>query len=58
MEIYKIAVKETLSRAFEIEAGSLEDAISKVMDLYKKEKIVLDSTDYVETEFLKLEDKE
>lgn len=58
MKIYKIAVKEILSRAFEIEAGSSDDAISKVMDLYKNEEIVLDSADYVETEFLKLEDTE
>lgn len=53
MEIYKIEVKETLSRIIEIEANSIKQAFSKIQDLYKKEEIVLDSDDYVETEFLK-----
>jgi DpnD/PcfM-like protein len=55
METFKIEVKETLSRIIEVEATSEDEAISKIQDLYNKEKIVLNADDYVETEFLKLE---
>jgi hypothetical protein len=55
METFKIEVKETLSRVIEIEANSADEAFSKLQDLYKKEEIVLDSDDYVQTEFLKSE---
>ena len=55
METFKIEVKETLSRIIAIEANSADEAFSKIQDLYKKEKIVLDADDYVETEFLKSE---
>jgi hypothetical protein len=55
METFKIEVKETLSRIIEIEANSADEAFSKIQDLYKKEEIVLDADDYVETEVLKSE---
>jgi hypothetical protein len=55
MEIFKIEVKEILSRIIEIEANSEIEAFSKIHDLYTKEEIVLDADDYVETEFLKSE---
>ena len=55
METFKIEVKETLSRIIEIEANSADEEFSKIQDLYKKEEIVLDADDYVETEFLKSE---
>ena len=50
MEIYKIEVKETLSRIIEIEAKSNDEAILKVKEMYKKEEIVLSSDDFVTTE--------
>ena len=56
METFKIEVKETLSRVIEIEANSVDEAFSKIQDLYKNEEIVLDADDYVETEFFKSED--
>lgn len=56
MEIFKIEVKETLSRIIEIEANSNEEALFKIEDLYKKQDIVLDADDFIETEFLKIED--
>jgi hypothetical protein len=56
METFKIEVKETLSRVFEIEAKSADEAFLKIQDLYKKEEIVLDAEDYIETEFLKSEE--
>lgn len=55
METFKIELKETLSRVIEIEASSEDEALSKIQDLYKKEEIVLDADDYMETEFLKSE---
>jgi hypothetical protein len=56
METFKIEVKETLSRIVEIEANSIEEARLKIEDLYKKQEIVLDADDFIETEFLKSED--
>jgi nicotinic acid phosphoribosyltransferase len=56
METFKIEVKETLSRIIEIEASSEDEAFSKIQELYNKEEIVLDSDDYIETEFLKSEE--
>lgn len=56
METFKIEVKETLSRIIEIEANSDDEAFSKIKELYKKEEIVLDAEDYINTEFLKFED--
>ena len=56
MEIFKIEVKETLSRIIEIEANSEEEAFSKIQDVYNKGEIVLDAEDCVETEFLISED--
>ena len=50
MKTFAIEVKETLSRIIEVDAESVNDAISEVKDLYKKEKIILDSNDYVDTE--------
>ena len=46
---YKIEIKETLSRIIDIEADSEDGAIRKVRELYKKQAIVLDSSDYKET---------
>ncbi len=56
METFKIEVKETISKIIEIEASSKEDAYSKVKEMYNTEKIILDSEDYIDTEFLELED--
>ena len=56
METFKIEVKETLSRIIEIEANSDDEAFSKIKDLYKKEEIVLDVEDYIDTVFLKIDD--
>ena len=56
METFKIEVKETLSRVIEIEASSVDEAFSKIQDLYKKQEIVLDADDFIKTEFLKIEE--
>ena len=39
-----------LSKIVEIDAENINDAISKVKELYRNEEIVLDSNDYVTTE--------
>lgn len=57
MEIFKIEVKEVLSRIIEIEANSAEQALSKVIELYGIEEIVLGAEDSNGTEFSKLKNK-
>jgi hypothetical protein len=56
METFKIEIRETLSRIIEVKANSEDEAFSKIKDLYQNEEIVLNSDDYVDTEFLISED--
>ncbi|MBP9689161.1 MAG: DpnD/PcfM family protein [Bacteroidia bacterium] len=56
MGTFKIEIKETLSRIIEVESNSADEAYSIVRDLYRKEAIVLDAHDYIDTEFLEMED--
>lgn len=49
MQKYQVEINETLSRIIEVEAENENDAVSKIKDLYRKEKIVLDSSDYIGT---------
>ena len=51
MKKYSIEVLEVLSRIVEMEASDEEDAIEKVRQKYRKCEIVLDDSDYKETEF-------
>jgi hypothetical protein len=37
METFKIEIKEFLSRIIEVEANSIDEAISKVRQMYKNE---------------------
>ena len=50
MGTFKIEIQEFLSKIIEVEASDVEQAVSKVKEMYKKEEIVLDSEDYVKTE--------
>lgn len=43
---YKVTITEILERNIEVEADDIQDAISKVQDMYDKSEIVLDETDY------------
>ncbi len=52
MKTFKIEVQEFLSRVIEIKAKSMQEAISIVIDQYKKEEIVLDYNDFVEVNFI------
>ncbi|MBK9246969.1 MAG: DpnD/PcfM family protein [Ignavibacteria bacterium] len=56
MKPFKIEVIETLSRTIEIEANSMDEAYSKVREMYRDEEIVLDSDDYIDTEFIEIEE--
>lgn len=51
MKKYSIEVLEVLSRIVEVEALDEEDAIKQVRQKYRKCEIVLDDSDYKETEF-------
>ena len=50
MTKYRIEVKEVLSRIVETEAGSEDDAVEMVRQMYRNCGIVLDASDYVNTE--------
>ena len=47
---YRIEITETLSRTIETEADSEETAVEKVRQMYRKCDIILDASDYVQTE--------
>lgn len=51
MKKFSIEVLEVLSRIVEVEASDEEDAIRQVRQKYRKCEIVLDYSDYKETEF-------
>jgi hypothetical protein len=50
MTKYKVEIKETLSRTVETEAESEDAAVEKVRQMYRNYDIILDASDYVETE--------
>ena len=49
--MYKIRIEETLARNVYIDAENEIDAINKITDLFRDEKIVLTSDDYYDTTF-------
>lgn len=48
---YKVQITETLQKIIEVDASNENEAILNVKEKYKKEDIVLDETDYIDTEF-------
>ena len=50
MTKYRIEVTEVLSRIVEIEAENEDDAVEMVRQMYRNCELVLDASDYVETE--------
>ena len=50
MTKYRIEVTEVLSRIVEAEAENEDDAVEMVRQMYRNCEIVLDASDYVETE--------
>ena len=50
MTKYRIEVTEVLSRIVETEAENEDDAVEMVRQMYRNCELVLDASDYVETE--------
>ena len=50
MKTFEIEITETMQRIIEVEATSVEQAISIVRQKYNNEEIVLNSCDYVSTQ--------
>ena len=50
MTKYRIEVTEVLSRIVETEAETEDDAVETVRHMYRNCDIILDASDYVETE--------
>ena len=57
MKTYLVKITETLQKQITITANSREEAEQKVRNKYKNEEIVLDESDYVDTEFEVLKEK-
>ena len=57
MKTFKFEIQEFLSKIIEVEAETEDKAFLKVKKMYRKEEIVLDSSDYVETEIEKFENE-
>lgn len=51
MKKFTVEITETLQRQIEVEAVDENEAISKVEKMYRDEEVVLDSGDYIDTEF-------
>jgi len=51
MKIFKIEITETLQKQVEVEADTEEDAIFKIRNQYCQSNIVLDETNYKDTQF-------
>ena len=50
MKKYRIEITETLSRTVDVEAENEEVALEKVRQMYRNSAIILDASDYLETE--------
>lgn len=50
-KMFEIEIREVLSRVIKVTSKTQTDAILKVQEMYRNEKIVLDSGDYISTEF-------
>ena len=54
IKTYQIEITETLQRVVELKAKSGEDAYAKVKKMYDDEEIVLDNSDYIDTDIKKM----
>ena len=57
MKTFEFEIQELLSRIVEVDAKNEDEAYRKVKEMYKKEEIVLDSSDFVETEIKKFKNE-
>lgn len=51
MNKYKVEITETLQKTIEVEADNKEDALHKLMKMYKNEEVILDDNDFVDLDF-------
>lgn len=52
MATFEIEIQELLARVVKVQADDLQDAFSKVNELYEKSEIVLDYNDFAEVDFV------
>lgn len=57
MKKFEIEIKELLARTIEIKANTEDEALQKIKEMYQKEEIILDSSDYIDTEINKFENE-
>lgn len=57
MKVFKVEITETLQKTVEVKALDEADAIIKVKEMYRKEKIVLNETSYIDTDFAIIKEK-
>ena len=51
MKKYKVEITETLQKTVEVGADNKEDAMHKVMKMYKNEEIILNDNDFIDVDF-------
>lgn len=51
MKTFDVIITEELTRTISVEAQNIEEAEKKIRDKYAAGEIVLDSSDYIDTEF-------
>lgn len=51
MQEFEVEVEKIFQRIVKVRADSREDAIKKVIQMYKKEEIVLDVDDFISVDF-------
>ena len=55
METFEIEIKEILTRTIETKANTKDEALTIVRQKYNDEKIILDSSDFVDVYFNNIE---
>lgn len=58
MKKYLVEITETLQKQITVSANSREEAEQKVKERYDNEEIILNESDYVDTEFHVLKERE
>lgn len=58
MKVFKVEITETLQKTVEVKALDEADAIIKVKEMYRKEKIILNETSYIDTDFAIIKEKD
>lgn len=51
MKTFYISITETLKRTVEVHAETVDEALQKAEDAYHNDEIVLDSEDFIDTDF-------